>query len=109
MIEKRKFSGKRLYKLIRVLILIITFISALILMLSIYMYNVGASEIFKMNEAICDNYPSIDFECTMKALEIFSFWQNSLVLFGIITFGLPSTFFGGVGIYRYLFPKVETK
>lgn len=108
MIEVRKFSAKRLYKLIKRVVIIATALSALILMLSIYMYNTGAHDVYKTLINSCDSLATRDdyyYVCRMDAAKVYDFWSNALIKSLLITIMLPVTFFGSVSIYRYLFPK----
>lgn len=79
-------------------------------MFSIYMYNIGADDVYKTLINSCDTPATRDVYysiCRGDALRVYDFWSNALMKSLFITFILPSTFFGGVGLYRYLFPKIK--
>jgi hypothetical protein len=108
---KRKFQPSRLYKLIKRTVIVVTILSAIT---AIYMaYNVYADkqdEIKYGFEAIrqCGSeYTSSGdinncFNSIMQPYNSNESIANDSLL---ITIFLPLIFFGGTGIYRYLFPK----
>lgn len=110
----REFSSRRLYRLIKRLVIGITILTVLYFGLALYVYNFELNQMYKLNLGYCGGFPQPGAgdlawkyygECADKADAIIDFWTNSVIFSPIIAIILPSIFFGGLGIYRYLFPR----
>lgn len=103
---KRKFSHERLYKLTKKVVIIV---SILTLAYGIYMYFFGIDNILNNWKAYCgDLYkePSWEYHDCMEVglgevSKIYNYIEKAFTI-GIL---LPSIFFGGTWLYRYLFPQ----
>lgn len=118
---KRKFSGKRLYALLKRVVIIVSVLAALWAVFSIYMYEVQFEKVFEHNEAVCERlYGDVKNEswgwstyyyCLQVPIENFAFFEKSIVPSILAALCLPVIFFSASWFCRYLFPVqiTETK
>lgn len=106
--EKRKFNANRLYKLIKLLVIGIAILSGI---LGLITFN-GIQTNYTDNKIskYCSTYDKKFIEeCKFSYYSTkWEFEGNIMKEFGL-AFVLPLLFFGGVGLYRYLFPKANKK
>ena len=118
----RKFDPRRLYKLVRTLVIIVGIIVGILAIMGYQ--DVKNATILKNGYALCNKlyptYPGIfeqdrnTFDANLKCVSDVSLESDQtntetfeLILFAIL---LPTIFFGGTLIYRYLFPiKLRAK
>jgi hypothetical protein len=136
---KRKFSAERLYKLVRLIVIIISVLSGISAFLQYRLlaeYKSEFTELVKNNDLLRDEVEITEKEYNElfmlelqrkttdkvkrqieKLRKLISNKERIAFLIGcqgevekrifrcsIVAIGLPILFFGGVGIYRYLFP-----
>ena len=92
---KRKFSTGRLYKVVKTLVIVVSILAAFISIVSFYRlgtsYYMDESGLFKNRLTLQDE------RC----------FEFALFVCGAVAVGLPTIFFGGVWLYRYLFPEIK--
>jgi len=100
---KRKFSARRLYKLAGLLVIVISILSGISAYLNYRTIEHYSQQIIKFD----GEYPKKDDESNLNlrlnTLNAQQEVQDRFLLLSVITIGLPITFFGGTGLYRYLF------
>ncbi len=104
----RKFSPKKLYKLAKILVIIITFLAVSIAVTNYSRIN--SNEFTKMvNE--CNKYYTLlpsDFtlrnSCIKTAYDVLELQQDNFTHAGAIAILLPLIFFGGTWFFKYIFP-----
>ncbi len=107
--SKRKFSGKNLYKLTKILVIFISLLSLIMLLTSIQSLNHADDNCRQYSsKAIDSSLRSLWESCDYSAGKV---QQNSIYLIdesikGIILLPL---FFGGTWLYKYLFPKKKNE
>lgn len=102
---KRKFSGKRLYKIVRVFVVIVTIFAILEISgnkqsVEIYRRNWRncLSENTDLPKSFCNNYLDrmLEYQDAVDRS-----WQVALIT--------PIVFFGGTWLFKYLFPERKKK
>ena len=102
---KRKFSGKRLYKVAKTLVLLIS-ISFLIVGLIRWSGFASQSTTLTQRWEACNNAIG-SYDCPSYLNQITT-RENTIAILFAIGILLPIIFFGGTRLYKYIFP-VETK
>ncbi len=110
--SKRKFSGDRLYNLLKNLVIVITLLA---LFFAAVNYNQINSNEYKRESDKCyqehPNHMSDQIEgalwssCLSVASEVLKLQNDNLTRYSLIVIILPLIFFGGTWLYKYLFPK----
>lgn len=120
---KRKFSPNKLYRLIRLFVILCTLIGLIYITLyyTIGMGNLNnASSFINTEDKLCNQYYPIEgdtipgyktnnadrAECYFTTLGQ-AYDERLIDSVILITISLPLVFFGGRLIYKYIFPKVE--
>lgn len=108
MIDNRKFNPKKLYKLIKILVIIITVLSWCLVLIN----NIESSKYGELTDG-CNRLYAVDYSFRDKCMENLNsanlLQQNNSFTFSIIGILLPLFFFGGTWIFRYIFPVAEKK
>jgi len=107
---KRKFSGKRLYRLSKRIVIIASVLSGILAAGSYY--SIQSNNLLYEYQEICSEYPkgsANHLDCMIVGFEAISDIQNIFYRAYIIAVILPTIFFGGTWLYRYLFPVQEEK
>ena len=100
--NKRKFSPIRLYKLIKWIVIIVSTISLILAVVS-YM-DVENNRTLHKWERVCQK-ESEDSDCMLIGLSEVNDIREAMYKEFMIGIFLPTLFFGGGGLYRWLFPK----
>ena len=115
---RRKFSGVRLYKLIKRLVILV---SAILLLIGSYLlvtfYDRGSQFLVEPFERCNELWPpgkgkyilDLNTDCYMRALEEIGNWVKYGYVFTGIGIGLLVIFYGGTWFYKYLFPVIDKK
>lgn len=104
---KRRFSGERLYRLLKWIVIGITVVAWV---LAIYSYSeVMTGKALRDWEKTCGKYGGTYGEtyydyCMGAGFQQISDLTNAMYKEFAIGIFLPLVFFGGVGLYRYIFP-----
>lgn len=110
---KRKFSGRRLYGLLKRFVIIVSVTSAILS--AILFRQVYSNAILNMYKDVCadfskepsDLYVSDYSWCMAQGFGVIDqTTKEAFITLGIAIF-LPIFFFGGTWIYQYLFPEVK--
>ncbi len=102
--KKRRLDNKRLYRLAKIIVLIITSISAI---LAIYwLYLLESNTLLHSWESFCTKSPTY-LDCMSLGMRQINNVQNMFDKASIVAIGLPIIFFGGTALFKYLFPKIE--
>lgn len=107
--DKRKFNANRLYKLIKLLVIGIALLSGVLGLFT--MRGVQTNYTDERIKKSCSDY-DIQYvnECELSYYRTKDSFIETIIKEFEIAIGLPLVFFGGVGLYRYIFPKAkETK
>ncbi len=113
---KREFDGKKLYNLLKNIVVVITLLA---LFIAVTNYNDINSNEYAQDVHKCDQkYPNIRSDqaesllwstCLMVANGILKLQQDNFSRAGIVAILLPLIFFGGTWFFKYIFPiKDET-
>ncbi len=113
---KRRFSGKRLYKLLKVIVIAITLLITIVLALSAK--NVLEGKIFEHWNDTCEELYLVESgkysregygDCLSLAVE--GQTKSETLFFRLVgvAIGLPTIFFGGTWLYKYLVPLKKEK
>lgn len=97
---KRKFSARRLYKLVRLLVIVIAIFSGIVAYINFRAVEYHAKEYDEAEKA----KEPIRSDLKKQALLGEELANNNFSKYSVIAIGLPIIFFGGTGLYRYLFP-----
>ncbi len=98
---KRKFDSHRLYKLSKWIIIVISVLS---LFLGLYLYNqIQTNVTLHIWEDVCRG--NADFRCMGYGFAQINQETNVMWWSLIIGIGLPIIFFGGIKLFKYLFPE----
>jgi len=92
---KRKFSTGRLYKVVKTLVIVVSILAALI---SIVSFHRLATSYYMDESGLFRN------RLTLQDGRCFEF---ALFFCGAVAVALPAIFFGGVWLYKYLFPETK--
>lgn len=106
---RRRLSTERLYKLSKIIVLAITTLALVFTIRSFYLLE--NDNLLRKWESYCAKNPD-DSEftrltghtCMGTGLEDVDLARKNLSEGLLITIALPSSFFGGVTLYKYLFP-----
>lgn len=109
---KRRFDTKRLYGLIRLIVIIVTVISGLIAVPN-YINLEITNETLKGWQETCDTDFNMGYEswltCVKAQNSQLDAMQNAMERTALLTIVLPTLFFGGTWLFNYLFPKKHAK
>jgi hypothetical protein len=109
----RKFNTARAYKLAKKVVIGVTVITGLLGLYSLYMLE--SNSILHQWENYCSKHPdtkellAVGYSCMSTAFQVID--ENTNLMYkslGIAIF-LPTIFFGGTALYKYLFPPEETE
>ena len=108
--DERRFSGERLYKLAKRAVVIISLLAGI---WSIYaLYTIQTGSIWKQWKSYCseDYQPkSRDYnDCMTTASFLEENLNKNLEKTLPVALLLPTIFFGGTWLYKYLFPKMDS-
>ncbi|MBI3485453.1 hypothetical protein HY025_00750 [Candidatus Daviesbacteria bacterium] len=109
----RKFDPKKLYKLSKAIVIVITFIAwILTAMLSEdalgHKYSINKLKKCK-EEEIYKNNVDLYFDCIGREIIVDNQIQKDFLTYLSIGIFLPVVFFGGFRLYKYLFPIKKPK
>lgn len=110
---ERKFSGKRLYALLKRVVIVVSVLAALWAAFSLYMYEVQLDRVYESTDAFCKNLYGEDntmyIYCIKAPFETFRLFEKSWLPSTLVALFLPVIFFGASWFYRYVFPVQETE
>lgn len=102
--EKRHFRSDRLYKLLKLIVIAVSFLS---LVSGIYMalnYNTTSKYMTDMSQECLKNQPTALATCGVF-YESLNNYNSSMFSSFLVAVLLPLCFFGGVFVFNLLFPK----
>lgn len=114
---KRTLDGSRLYKLTKTIVLAATVIAIAVMLYTGFMSGFGTNILLGNWDKYCSLHPDnpeivkmTGYTCIGTGLEeVYKFNSTCWMAF-LIAILLPTSFFGGTALYKYLFPinkKVE--
>lgn len=111
--SKREFKPNRLYKLAKIIVVGISVTCGAYALWALQ--QIESNTILHSWEQYCEKQPDtkeflqIGYSCMGVGLEQINNISSLMYKTGAIAILLPTIFFGGVGLYRYLFPKSAIK
>src|SRR3990167_4199378 len=103
--SNRKFSGARLYKLLKTLVITVTVLSGLYAAYALYLLE--SNSILNRWESYCSKYTETmrNSDCMFVGFGQINDMSRNFYVTTSIAIVLPLVFFGGGWIYRYIFPN----
>ena len=108
--EKRKLSTRRLYKSVWVLVIVISILSGLLAFIHFENAKFYRERVIKSEEespfpkATDKLFQNLRRDRLLAIIGARKESRRMALIFSAIAVGLPIIFFGGTGLYRYLFP-----
>ena len=104
---KRKFSSKRLYKLLKTIIIIVSVLSLIIGTFNLWTFGKNGPGYLERGLAQCQESFNTDshLSCSVYVWEFYNNWKRKGNIFTGLGIILPIVFYGGTRLFKYLFPE----
>jgi len=105
---KRQFRGDRLYRLINILVIAISFLCGLYAIWAYY--QIESNSILHTWQDYCNKNPysgpleKVGYTCMQPGFQQINMITNLMFITGVIAIILPTVFYGGSKLISYLFP-----